>query len=312
MLTLFTTAKPFRDHIAIIQRNALKSWSLLHPAVEIILFGDDPGSAEVSREFGLRHEPAVDRTEFGTIRVDAMFAKAQQVARHSTLCYVNCDIILTDDFVRAVSAAQAAHSEFLMIGRRWDTDIRVPLDFADPAWAAHARRQALQARRQRDDWWIDYFAFSRGIYGPEVPPFAIGRTMWDDWLVWNIIHAKKPVIDASRVVVAIHQNHDYGHHPQGTQGVWKGEEAQRNAKLSGGWSHLRTIADAGEILTPEGLRPHPLRHLRSLARAFGASWRYLYFQLWNSFWFAVLDVTRPIRRALGLRSPAARRSRGKA
>ena len=46
MLTFFTTAKPFREHDAIIQRNALKSWKLLHPDVEVIFFGDDEGAAE--------------------------------------------------------------------------------------------------------------------------------------------------------------------------------------------------------------------------------------------------------------------------
>ena len=34
MLTLFTTAKPFKGHSAIIQRNALKSWTLLDPDIE--------------------------------------------------------------------------------------------------------------------------------------------------------------------------------------------------------------------------------------------------------------------------------------
>ena len=38
MLTLFTTAKAFTGHSEIIQRNALKSWTLLHPDVEIILW----------------------------------------------------------------------------------------------------------------------------------------------------------------------------------------------------------------------------------------------------------------------------------
>jgi hypothetical protein len=43
MLTLFTTAKPFRGHSGMIQRNALKGRTLLHPDIEIILFGDDDG-----------------------------------------------------------------------------------------------------------------------------------------------------------------------------------------------------------------------------------------------------------------------------
>jgi FkbM family methyltransferase len=61
MLTLFTTAKPFRGHSGIIQRNALKSWTRLHPDIDIILFGDDEGATEVrrlsdvARELNLRH-----------------------------------------------------------------------------------------------------------------------------------------------------------------------------------------------------------------------------------------------------------------
>lgn len=35
----FTTAKPFVGHNGVIQRNALRSWTLLHPGVEVILFG---------------------------------------------------------------------------------------------------------------------------------------------------------------------------------------------------------------------------------------------------------------------------------
>jgi hypothetical protein len=66
MLTLFTTAKPFVGHSAIIQRNALKSWTLLHPNVEVILFGDDAGAAETARELRLRHEPYVARSEAGS------------------------------------------------------------------------------------------------------------------------------------------------------------------------------------------------------------------------------------------------------
>gem|GEM_PF-7001836 len=48
MLTLFTTAKPFEGHSGVIQRNTLKSWKLLHPDIEIILFGDDAGGAEIA------------------------------------------------------------------------------------------------------------------------------------------------------------------------------------------------------------------------------------------------------------------------
>lgn len=60
MLSLFTTAKPCEGHSGVIQRNALKSWKLLHSEIEIILFGDDAGGAEIAKELGFRHEPFVD------------------------------------------------------------------------------------------------------------------------------------------------------------------------------------------------------------------------------------------------------------
>src|SRR5215472_14636510 len=99
MLTLFATAKAFEGHSGIIQRNALKSWTLLHPDVEVILFGDDKGAGEIAAELGLRHEACVERSEFGTKRLDSMFRQAQAIARHEILCYINCDILLFPEFV---------------------------------------------------------------------------------------------------------------------------------------------------------------------------------------------------------------------
>ena len=59
MLTIFATPKPFRGHIAVIQRNAIRSWTLLRPACEIILMGNDEGTAEIAAEFGVRHVPEI-------------------------------------------------------------------------------------------------------------------------------------------------------------------------------------------------------------------------------------------------------------
>ena len=52
MLTLFTIPKVFRGHIGVIQRNAIKSWTLLRPACEVVLLGDegDAGEGRANRE----------------------------------------------------------------------------------------------------------------------------------------------------------------------------------------------------------------------------------------------------------------------
>jgi hypothetical protein len=307
MVTIFTTAKPFRGHVGIIQRNALQSWKALHPEIEIILFGADEGAAEAAQEFGLRHEPHVERNEWGTKRLDYLFARAQAIARHEILCYINCDIILMQDFCRAIDRVRAMHREFLMVGRRWDTDITEPLRFSppdsqsrerqSPDWQEDLRRLALTRGRKCTAEWIDYFAFSRGLYGPDMPPFVL-RVFWDNWLVWKALDSKRPVVDASRAVLAVHQNHDYSHHPQGKAGIWSGEEAGLNGKLAGGWRHLRTIADATEVLPPEKLKRNTMRHWSTAKRYARQAGRVFYYDVWHPIWFALLNLTRPLRRSL--------------
>ncbi len=275
-----------------IQRNALKSWTLLRPDVDVILFGDDAGAAETARDLGLRHEPEVARNRFGTKRLDAMFLRAQEIARHDVLCYCNCDIVLLQDFCAALARVRGAHRRFLVVGRRWDTDITEPLDFADAAWQRRAEALAHERGVQQPGWSIDYFAFPRGLYA-QMPALVIGRVWWDHWLVWKAREQGAEVVDASEVVTAIHQNHGYAYHPQGVHGVWNDEQAAENYRLAGGRWHLRTIDDATHILGADGERAN-------WKRLWAPSWRLVRPKVAPA-WFALLDLTRPARTALGLR-----------
>jgi hypothetical protein len=307
MLTFITTAKPFRGEYAVIQKNALKSWTLLHPDVQVILFGSEEGAAETAKELGLHHEPHVERNEFGTKRLDFMFCRAQTIARHDLLCYINCDIVLMQDFCDAVKRARAVHWHFLMVGRRRDIEINVPLSFGHKGWEKQLRRQVLRIGRRRGPEWIDYFVFTRGLYGEDIPPFVVGRVFWDNWLVWKALASNLPVIDASSAVLAAHQNHDYGYHPQGKDGVFCGAEAERNYELAGGWRHLRTIADGTGVLGEGGLRPNRLRHWSGAKRYARQAGRVFLHSGIQRAWFFVLGLTRPVRRKIGLNAENLRR-----
>jgi hypothetical protein len=292
MLTLFTTAKPFEGHNGIIQRNALKSWKLLHPDIEIILFGDDAGGAEIANELGFRHELFVERNKFGTKRLDYIFRRAQELARHEFVCYCNCDIILLPEFCGALKRVADAHEQFLMIGRRWDTDITEAIDFDVPDWSRASKAFAEEHGVEQPGYSVDYFAFRRGFYA-SIPPLVIGRIWWDHWLVWKARQQGAAVVDVSEQVTTIHQNHNYGYHPAGARGVWTDEQAAENYRLAGGRWHLFTIDDATHILRERGEAANPRRF-------WAPYWRYLRPKC-IPIWFAILDATRPLRKLFGLR-----------
>lgn len=289
MITLFTTGKPFVGHQAMTQRNALKSWTLVHPDAEVILFGNEAGAAETARELGIRHVAEVERVGEGPKILRSFFDKAQRLARHDIVCYVNCDIVLMGDLAAAAKQVADAEANFLMVGRRWDTDVTEPIRFDDAEWKLRLREQARTQARQQSADWIDYFAFRKGFYLGQLPELVIGRVHWDQWLVWEARKLGAAVVDASQAVMAIHQNHDYGYHPAGKTGVWTDEFSRRNFRLAGGRWHLRNIDDATHLAGPTGLGMNPARRKRAAERILKTAK--------EAAWLAALDWTRPLRRA---------------
>src|SRR5207245_4092632 len=104
MITFFATPKPFTGHIGVIQRNAITSWTLLRPRPEIVLVGDDQGTAEIAGDLGLCHIPVVRRNEYGTPLLDDIFAKAEAQASDHLLRYINADILVLRDCMMAAQA----------------------------------------------------------------------------------------------------------------------------------------------------------------------------------------------------------------
>jgi len=267
MITIFTTTKPFLGDIETIQKNALLSWKKLKPEPEIILFDKEEGSEKVARELGIIHIPEVKRNEYGTPLINDMFEKAQEVAKNRILAYVNADIILMKDFPGAISGINL--EKFLMVGRRWDLDVKERINFENPNWEKELLEKVKENGVLHGPSAIDYFVFQKGLWG-NIPPFALGRTLWDNWLLYSAWISDVPLIDTTKVVKIIHQNHKV-HTPQGQRkNVWKGPEVKINQKLAGGLSHAFTIRDASKILTDRGLENPKL----NLYRIFSAPFRY--------------------------------------
>ena len=258
-LTIFTTTKPFQGHPGMIQRNAIQSWTMLNPKPEVILLGKEAGVAEISQEFGLHYLPEVNRNEYGTPTIQGLFNIAQISAKNSVLMYTNADIIFLSDVMSAIEKVSAQFEEYLIVGQRHNFDIPGPINFANPNWEKGLAGLVAQQGKLEADCAIDYFIFTKNLWS-DIPPFAVGRAAWDIAMVYRALAAGKPVIDATQVITAIHQNHNYGHLSGGQTQAWKGIEAQRNHELAGGafpkgmgYGGIGYISDATWKLTPSGL-----------------------------------------------------------
>lgn len=287
-MTLFSIPKPFQGHINIIQRNAIQSWTRLHPDCEIILCGDDAGVQEAAGQFHARHIPDVTRNEFGTPLLGSVFDRVEREASHPLLCYVNADIILRKDFLAAVQSIP--FGEFLMVGQRWDVDLKEAIDFTDDGWDGPLEQLRTRQGTLHPSTGIDYFVFPRRLAGG-LPPFAVGRPGWDNWFIYRARSLGIPVVDATRVTSVIHQNHNYAHVKDARDGTAEGPEGEQNRKLVGGWQHVFYTRDATHLLIASAgddgtvsvrlrrnFRTLPFRALKAckeLNYLFGAGMRFL-------------------------------------
>lgn len=230
-LTIFTIAKPFTDpQIALIQRNAIQSWQQIAPQadVEILVFGDREGVAEACSDLGVTHVKKVKRGATDYDLMSDAFAKATRKSKADLLCYVNGDMLLPPDFAHVLSALDG--ERFLVTGERTDAEITTPIDFAEPNWWAKAKARVIGSPGACS---MDYFVFKRGEFVP-IPEIVAGAWYSDNYLVGTALSLGVPVVDATAVITALHQNHD--HAAKGGLKAWSTgpESLQAKAALPDG------------------------------------------------------------------------------
>lgn len=265
LITLFSAPKPFTDpHIAMIQRNAIKTWALL-PEVEVILLGEETGIAEAARELDVKHIPDVQCNKNGTPLISSMLELARQ-NNNDLLCIINADMLLMPDFVEAARRSRNLRDKFVLLSQRWDLDITQPLEFTS-GWQQRLSSTVHRQGSLHRPAGSDFFLFPQSCY-TDVPAFAIGRAGWDNWMIYKARKEGWSVIDCTPSVMIVHQNHDYSHLPGGKP-HYEHPDTNENIRLAGGQANIRyTILDATHQLTPEGklIRPRmtSLRFLRKL------------------------------------------------
>lgn len=296
MITIFTTAKPFTGNNRVRQLNALRSWKSLHPDIEVILFGTGEGYAEVAKELGLVHIPDVQVSEKGTPLVSSMFSIAGSCGRYPLQAYINCDIILLNDFLKT-SRIVSDKDNFMIVGQRWDIEIEKEIDFNNKQWEKDLKAE-LHLDKLHPPTGSDYFLYKRGIW-KDLPPMVVGRAGYDNWLIYYCRVNGIDVIDASDMITLIHQNHDYSHLIGGVKEAWTGSEAQNNYVLAARRDYIFTIVDANWRLTPKGLLKNRCRG--HLSHFLASSLMLHETSIWGRFGLMCLKAAGRIKRVLSHR-----------
>jgi hypothetical protein len=259
LLTIFTAPKPFTNpHIATIQRNAILSWKNL-PDVEVIMMGHETGMEEVAAEYGVRYLPEVTYSEFGTPLLSSMFQWACKVSDSPLMMVSNADVIYLPDLVTTARHAMEQAPQFLMLGQRWDMDITTLLDFG-PGWPERLQRGIANGEwgaTRHPPLGSDYFIYPRDCF-TDLPDFAIGRSGWDNWMIYRARILHWPAIDASQAITVIHQNHDYSHLP-GNRPPYRLPETLKNIRLAGGRRTILLLTDTDHHVVDGQVRRLPVR-----------------------------------------------------
>ena len=158
----------------------------------------------------------------GRFRVD-------EIAAAGLRCFVNSDIVLTNDLLAAVAAVR----RFPRCASCSSARLAIfPSTMPTSPIRPGSRQRALREGRLRGPVAIDCFVFPSGLSTlcrssrracrlRQLAVVASGRQ-------------EGPVIDATAAVTAVHQHHDYHHLPGGKQQAYYGAEANRNVAVGGG------------------------------------------------------------------------------
>jgi hypothetical protein len=253
LVTLFTAPKPFtQPHIAIIQRNAIRSWIQLGTEVEVILVGDEPGIAEIANELGVQHISKVARNTAGTPLISSMFELVRNNSTAPVLAIINTDILLTPDFLEVTRKMLETRKEFVLMGQRWDLDVSAEMDFSS-GWESRLREHLSRSGRLHPRGGSDYFVFPRNCF-KKIPDFAIGRAGWDNWMIFEARQKGWWVVDATDSIRIVHQDHDYSHLPGG-QPHYRLPESKDNVRLAGGLRTIFSLEDANYRLVGGKILP---------------------------------------------------------
>lgn len=293
MFTLISTPKPFvESHIIQQQIQALESWLLIRPRPQIIYIGEEEGTEKVCRQYGIELIPEVERSPSGVPLLNDLLRRGEQAARYDVIAYVNADILIAPTLPRAIEIVQKRWKRFLLISTPHLADLN---DLQIQEGFEHEALKRIKTPPAT--FGTDLFAFTKGVY-KAIPPLAVGRFYWDNWLMCDPGLHRIPVIDATDFALTFHPMEEtsthYAEYIKGRSPSNKFDEFMQRIKedIHRNFSYM----DNAHLLGRSSVPYYMDKEGKILSRGLGAFYRFWLQLQWQSWIYR----TAPLRRRLGL------------
>jgi glycosyltransferase involved in cell wall biosynthesis len=237
MISFAVVPKPFNEQFARLQINSILSIVNLPEENEVFLLGSEEGIEEFAKANSLTHLKDIDYDEFHTPLINSVFMQVMKFASNDIICYINADIIVVPDLINTVKRCSEQFKEFLLVSKRWNIDFKEEISFSK-GWEQPFLKKIKAEGKLFAPQAIDIFVFTKNIYDC-IPAFAIGRSYWDNWLIYEARRKGVPVIDLTDSVTITHQNHDYAGFATLAE-IRRSVQGRRNFFYAG--DHFLTIA----------------------------------------------------------------------
>ena len=226
-----------RDHS---KRAALHSWSNEFSRT-VILADNDQICNELSY-MNLRNTDCIVHdciyANHTVPSVRCLLIQAERlVGDGGTVMFSNSDLIYWNTTV-ALQIAKHTFEDFLLVGKRLDTDFRKVCD--SNLQLQHENGDMLLTSKPfteklvdnavlHNEYGIDYFIFTKGsLPFHTMPDFLIGAWKWDNWLLDTVVRKTNlPLIDVTEVLQAVHLQTTKGTHYDRIGTEWNKDEYMR-------------------------------------------------------------------------------------
>lgn len=197
-ITIFTIPEAFHGIQGITQRNAILSWKSLSSNIEIVLFGESKGTAEIARELSLTHIPQIEQLG------QEMLVKIKEIAQYPVLAYLQPTTLLTPVASAAIQTAFNRLDKFMIIGRCWEIDLEHSIDFSATVWQKQLHQLVEETGCLTSSNAEAYFIFSHQL----VDTIATLNEN-QNLILAQTQHQDCPLIDGSQIKIAVKQSCEF-------------------------------------------------------------------------------------------------------